>query len=125
MLDLTASGEQPGEEKIIRLQIARFLNPRGIFITDEVGIGKPNPKLFLRACSVLDLDPRRTMYVGDHPTNDIDPANEVGMITVWNKREGKHIDKRGVTRPDYVIYNFIDLLDLLQRDFGFDFGLVV
>ncbi len=112
-------------EKIIRLQIARFLNPRGIFITDEVGIGKPNPKLFLRACAVLEIDPQRTMYVGDHPTNDIDPANEVGMISVWNKREGKHIDKRGVTRPDYVIYNFIDLLDILQKDFDFDFGLVV
>lgn len=110
-------------EKIVRLRLWSYLDPRAIFITDEVGIGKPNPKLFQRACDQVGVLPSESMYVGDHPLHDIDPANEVGMITAWNKRDGKHLSKRGVTRPDYTIYNFLDLLKLLQDDFGFNFDL--
>ena len=106
-------------EKIIRLRIWPYLDKRAIFITDEIGIGKPNPKLFLKACDLCGLDPERTMYVGDHPIHDIDPANRVGMVSVWNKREGKHIVLKGRTQPDYTIYNFLDLLDLLAARFQF------
>ena len=64
------------------------------------------------------------MYVGDHPLNDVDPANRVGMVSVWNKRgrqayrlAGAH--QAGTTRSTTSSIS----LDLLQRDFGFDFDL--
>ena len=110
-------------EKIIRLRIWPYIDPASVFITDEVGIGKPNPKLYRRACDETGVDPARTMYVGDHPSHDIDPANEVGMTTVWNRRQGRHLNTKGATEPDYTIYNFLDLLSLLQDDFGFNFDL--
>jgi putative hydrolase of the HAD superfamily len=110
-------------EKLIRLGVWRYVNAKAVFITDEVGIGKPNPKLYLRACESVGLDPQECMYVGDHPVHDIDPANKIGMISVWNKREGRHISIRGKTRPQHVIYNFWDLIAILQRDHGFDFGI--
>ena len=110
-------------EKLIRLGIWRYVDPAAIFITDEVGIGKPNPKLYLRACESVGVDPREAIYVGDHPTNDIDPANEIGMISIWNRREGKHLKTPGRTEPDHVIFNFLDLLAILQDEYGFDFQL--
>ncbi len=110
-------------EKIVRLKIWPFVNPHAVFITDEIGIGKPNPKLFQKACEVMGLEPRYTMYVGDHPRSDVDAANRAGLISVWNRREGKHIHEKGETRPDFEIYNFLELLDILQTSFGFDFGL--
>lgn len=109
-------------EKLVRLKIWRYIDNRAIFITDEVGIGKPNPKLYQRACEQVGFEPSEVMYVGDHPLKDVDPANETGLITVWNRREGKHATP-GQSLPNHVIYNFLDLLEILQRDYGFEFNL--
>jgi len=101
-------------EKLIRIKVYRYIDPHAIFITDQMGIGKPNPKLYLRAAEIVNVKPGEAMYVGDHPINDIDAANAAGFITVWNRREGKHLELVGKTQPDHVIYNFWDLLDVLE-----------
>ncbi len=105
-------------EKIIRLHIHEFLTPGAIFITDQVGISKPNPKLYQHVLESLDLRPERTMYVGDHPENDVDPCNSLGMITVWNRRSGRHSRTKGKSKPDYEIRDFYDLRSILREDFG-------
>ncbi|MCA9322644.1 MAG: HAD-IA family hydrolase, partial [Planctomycetes bacterium] len=86
-------------EKLIRLRIWPYIDPRAVFITDEIGIGKPNPKLYLRACETMRLDPARTMYVGDHPLNDVHASNQAGMISVWNRREGRHLSDPRRSEP--------------------------
>lgn len=106
-------------EKLIRLKIYEFLDPRAIFITEEVGINKPNPKLYHRVLASLDLAPEATMYVGDNPTHDIDPCNEVGMRTVQLRRTGRYSETKGATEADYEIRDFYGLREILRRDFGF------
>lgn len=105
-------------EKLIRLRVFPYIDPNAIFITDQVGIGKPNPKLFRRATERVGVLPAEAMYVGDHPTHDVDAANAAGLITVWNRREGKHLDVQGRTEPRYVVFNFWDLLDLIEQEMG-------
>ncbi|MBK8974487.1 MAG: HAD-IA family hydrolase [Planctomycetes bacterium] len=105
-------------EKVVRLRVHEFLSPQAIFFTEQIGINKPNPKLYRRVLRDLGLSAERTMYVGDNPINDIDPANEIGMITVHNRRSGRHAHGVGATEPDYSIGDFYDLRDLLQREFG-------
>ncbi|MHC4662399.1 MAG: TIGR02253 family HAD-type hydrolase [Planctomycetota bacterium] len=104
-------------EKLIRTGLLEYISPNAIFISDQIGISKPNVKLYQRACSDLNLRPGETMYVGDNPANDIDPPNNIGMITVWNKRGGKHITRASRSKPNYEIHNFWDLLDILREDF--------
>lgn len=106
-------------EKVIRLRILEFLTPSAIYFTEQIGINKPNPKLYRRVLSDLGLHPDRCMYVGDNPANDIDPANDVGMITVRNKRSGRHSAIEGRTSADFEIADFYDLRDLLTREFTF------
>ena len=105
-------------EKVIRLNIYGFLTPSAIFFTDQVGINKPNPKLYMRVLDDLNLAPDRVIYVGDNPTNDIDPCNEVGIITVRNRRSGRYANSDGKTKADYEIRDFYELRTLLQDDFG-------
>jgi putative hydrolase of the HAD superfamily len=105
-------------EKLIRLQVHQYVDPRAIFISDHVGIGKPNPKLYRRAMDRVGVVPSDAIYVGDHPINDMDGAKAAGMITVWNRREGKHLRTQGLTKPDHVIFNFWDLLDIVQDKLG-------
>ncbi|MEY2741791.1 MAG: hypothetical protein RIS21_159, partial [Planctomycetota bacterium] len=44
-------------EKIVRLRVHRFIDPKAVFISDAIGIGKPNPKLYRRAVDRLGLAP--------------------------------------------------------------------
>ena len=104
-------------EKLVRLKVLPYLTPSAIFISDQIGISKPNVKLYQRACSDLNLRPSQAMYIGDNPVNDIDPTNQIGMTTVRNRRSGRYIDLQGTTEPDYDIHNFWDLLDILREDF--------
>lgn len=109
-------------EKVIRLRIYEFLTPNALFFTDEIGISKPNPKLYRRVLQEMNLEPSRVMYVGDNPKNDIDPCNKEGLITVRSRRSGKYGEVVGATEPTYEIRNFYELRDILKRDFGIDSG---
>ncbi|MGA1876343.1 MAG: HAD-IA family hydrolase [bacterium] len=105
-------------EKLVRLKILKYLTPHAIFITDQIGIGKPNVKLYKKAYMSLKFRPEECMYVGDNPIADIDPPSTLGMITALNRRSGKYIDVQGKADPDYVIHDMWELLTILKRDFG-------
>ena len=106
-------------EKIVRLGLYELLTPTAIFISDQIGINKPNSKLYRRACSDLNLKPARCIYVGDRPRSDVDPPNSLGMITVQLKRGSRHEKDEGKTKPTYEIRDFGELRVILERDFGF------
>ena len=105
-------------EKLLRLGVYPFFHPEAIFISDQIGIGKPNPKIYQHACNSLGLDPTRVMYVGDNPSHDIDPCNSLGMITVRNRRGTRYSTVEGQTPADYEIQSFHELAQLLEQDFG-------
>lgn len=115
---ITAGLEIKQAEKIIRLKLLDYINPQAIFITGQLGLGKTNRKLYQNACDSLGLSPNVCIYVGDNPVDDIDPPNEVGMITVHNRRSGKYLDVSGKTKPDYLIHDMWELWEILRRDFG-------
>ncbi len=104
-------------EKLVRLKVMPYLTPSAIFISDQIGISKPNVKLYQRACSDLNIRPSESMYIGDNPRHDIDPPNQIGMVTVRNYRSSRYLDHQSDTEPDYEIHNFWDLLDILREDF--------
>lgn len=104
-------------EKLLRLDLYSYFDPEAIFISEQVGISKPNPKLFQRVLKETGHDASKTMYVGDKPGNDIDPANEVGMITVHVDKETRHTGKTGETRPDYQITHYRELYELLVEEY--------
>lgn len=117
---LTEGLEVKQAEKLVRLDLYRFLDPRAIFISDQIGISKPNPKLYRYAAEKLGLPPAEIMVVGDNPAKDLVPAKEVGMITVRHRGGGKHAGAPTAVAPDYEIEDFHDLLAILRSDFGID-----
>ena len=107
-------------EKILRLGIYPYLDRGGVFISDTIGISKPNPKLWLRACTTAGVSPAEAMYVGDHPENDIAPAKAIGMVAVRHRWQGgKHAREEGTVKADYEIRGFQELIPILRDDFGF------
>jgi putative hydrolase of the HAD superfamily len=105
-------------EKLLRLDLDRFFHPQAIFISDQIGISKPNRKLFLKACESMGFDPAEAMYIGNDPVMDIDPANRAGMVTVHVLRDSPRTKQKGQTQPDYTISDFHEIPEILRNDFG-------
>lgn len=113
---ITAGLQIKQADKLLRLGLYACFTPTALFISDQIGISKPNPKLYQRACDEVGVRPEETMYVGDHPTHDIDPANALGMVTVRIRR-GKHGGEHGKSKAAYELKGFKDLLTILRKDF--------
>ena len=114
---ITAGLEIKQAEKLVRLGLVKYLTPMAIFISDQIGISKPNPKLYQRACDEVGVQARETLYVGDNPIQDVDPANALGMVTA-HVRRGRHVQLQGKTKASYELKNFKELLTVLRKDFN-------
>ncbi|MEU5453661.1 HAD family hydrolase [Streptomyces globisporus] len=61
--------------------------PADLVVTsDEWGVRKPDPEFFARVAEVADAAPEATLYVGDHPADDLFPAAAAGMRTAHLRR---------------------------------------
>lgn len=54
-----------------------------VLISEEVGIGKPDPRFFAAACSALGLPPAELLCIGDNPRADVDGARAAGIDACW------------------------------------------
>jgi len=105
-------------EKLVRLNLVPFLEPSAVFISDQIGISKPNPKLWTLALADMHLLPQEAMYVGDSPEQDVVAPRALGMITVWAARAAKHgLDGTGI-QPDHTVHDFRELAAILRERYG-------
>ncbi|WHZ02880.1 HAD family hydrolase [Neobacillus sp. YX16] len=71
------------QDNIKALGIEKYFDR--ILISEWEGIKKPDPEIFKRALKQLNVPPQQSIYVGDHPENDVKAAQNAGMIGVWIK----------------------------------------
>tara|TARA_Y100001960_G_C14757665_1_gene872126 strand:+ start:1604 stop:2344 length:741 start_codon:yes stop_codon:yes gene_type:complete len=79
-------------------------------ISEEVGITKPNEEIFKIACSALKIEPNKIMFVGDNPYDDVEGANNAGMISVWLNRPANRFS--GPAEAKYEIQSLEELLSV-------------
>ncbi|MBK3625906.1 HAD family hydrolase [Streptomyces sp. MBT49] len=61
--------------------------PADLIVTSaEWGVAKPDEAFFARVLDVSEAAPDATLYVGDHPANDIYPARRAGLRTAHLRR---------------------------------------
>lgn len=65
------------EQQTGKFGLAAFLEVR--LFSSEVGVRKPNPRIFLEALGRLGVPPARALFVGDTPAEDIAGAVRAGM----------------------------------------------
>lgn len=63
-----------------RLDLARFFDP--IVISDNVGVRKPNERIFLMAAEMIGARPNRILYIGDKLAIDVLGASRAGLNAV-------------------------------------------
>jgi HAD superfamily hydrolase (TIGR01549 family) len=84
-----------------------------LVFSEEVGVAKPQPEIFLRALEQLEVEPFAAMYVGDRLDTDVQGAAAVGMTTVqalWFSAD----DTPGI-EPDFMAFTPMDVLNAVRR----------
>ncbi|MBT4162633.1 MAG: HAD family hydrolase [Gammaproteobacteria bacterium] len=99
-----------GNADIHRLGLSKHFS--FAFSAEDVGAPKPAPDLFHAALEHTGCSPEEMVYVGDDPIKDIDPANAVGLKTVWLSNELR--PGPGATEPDHIIDNISELLQAIR-----------
>lgn len=70
-------------DSIKELQIEQYF--KTIIISEAAGLKKPDLNIFRMALEELQVIPYESVYVGDHPDNDIRSAKRLGMKTIWKR----------------------------------------
>ncbi len=52
-------------------------------VSDDLGIDKPDPRIFAHALEAAGVEPSRAAMVGDRLDYDVRPAKQAGMRAVW------------------------------------------
>jgi putative hydrolase of the HAD superfamily len=57
-----------------------------IVVSGEVGVGKPDPRIYTHTLALLDVTAGQAVMVGDNLVNDVRGAQEAGLRAVWLTR---------------------------------------
>lgn len=106
-------------EKILRLGLDKYIDL--VVISDEIGVKKPNPRLFDYCLKKFGLNGQEMVYIGDRIDKDIIPALLNNIYSVFIHRGGKYdtyktgnkIPKE--TKPDYEITSLSEVLEIIEE----------
>ncbi|MRH43282.1 HAD-IA family hydrolase [Aquibacillus halophilus] len=81
-----------------------------ILISEWEGIKKPDPEIFYRVIKKLDISPNESLFMGDHPMNDVKAAQNVGMKGIWKKNfQWNNVD------ADYIVDDLAEVPSIIEN----------
>ncbi len=84
-----------------------------IIVSCGFGYRKPDKRLFERALAAIKMGPSEVVFVGNDMYRDVHGAQKLGIKTVFF-RSNQGLQKKEGVSPDYIIYNFPELVDALR-----------
>jgi putative hydrolase of the HAD superfamily len=115
-LGLVTNGlSETHREKIALLQISEYFD--AIFLSDEVGMVKPDPLLFAHACRTLGGSPAHAAMVGDRYDRDIAGAIVAGLYTIWLRVRNEEVPP-AATPPDATCSSIAEVARILLEPAG-------
>ena len=98
-------------EKIAGSGLAYYFD--AITVSGEVGVGKPDSRVFAAALEAAGATPDRTIMVGDSLRRDVQGAQQAGLQAFWLNRTGRERELDVV--PDAEMTTLSELPALLRR----------
>ncbi len=98
-------------DKLRAIEVDGHLNC--VVISEETGVEKPDPSIFIKAASMLGVALQECLYVGDDFEIDVVGAKRSGMQACWFNPSGSERPP-GEIAPDAEIRELSELAQLLQ-----------
>jgi len=80
--------------------------------SDECGIRKPDPEIFLATLRQIGVAPDQAVHVGDDPVLDVEGARDAGMRVIQVAASGRAV---GAVKPDAVVTGLADVPAVVER----------
>jgi putative hydrolase of the HAD superfamily len=103
----------PGD--IQRAKVERLGLPQRVdhvLISGELGIAKPDPKIFQMALELAEAEPEGFLFVGDSLETDIVGAKGAGVWAAWIDRG--RLSPKEDPEADFVLGSLVELIDVVD-----------
>ena len=111
---LTAGESSHQWNKVNMLGLCSWIPRENIIVAGDVGVSKPNVKIFRMMEERLGLEPSDMWMIGDSYKHDIRGSLNASWHAVWLNRRGIIADGFA---PDFEVLDDEDLADTLRREF--------
>ena len=110
---ITNGPSEHQRDKVRALGVERWIPMERIWISGDLGVGKPHKEIFEAAREKLGLKPEELCFVGDAYGHDILGAKGAGWKAVWFNHRGHQAT--GEVMPDYEVRSEQELIALLEK----------
>jgi putative hydrolase of the HAD superfamily len=89
-----------------------------MIISSDVGFRKPDPRIYEVALRALGVEARDCVFVGDGNDGELDGAHEIGIITIWIKREMKkyvQMKDSSISSIDFTVRSLREVVDIITN----------
>ncbi|MDE6660887.1 MAG: HAD family hydrolase [Anaeroplasmataceae bacterium] len=112
-LGIIANQSLGTEKRLEKFGIRKYFDI--VISSSEVGITKPSLEIFKLALSTAGCSPEEAYMIGDRLDNDIEPAAELNMHTIWVK-QGIFADSNPDSlehKPEIIVDQILKILNFL------------
>jgi putative hydrolase of the HAD superfamily len=85
-----------------------------IVLSEDIGIRKPDPRIFHHAARLLQVTPQACLYVGDSNKNDVAGSRSAGMQSCWFN-PGQHMPPGLPAVPDFEVKTLAEIEEFLTQ----------
>lgn len=112
-IGIIANQDFGAKERLDQHNILQYIDL--VVASAEEGIAKPDKRIFEIALERSGCQPHNAVMIGDRIDNDILPANQMGMHTIWIKQGfGMYWNILSeAEKPDLTVHNLTELCDIL------------
>ena len=112
-LALLTNGAGPAQRaKIARFGLTDLFD--AILVEGEVGVGKPEERIYRRALDLLGARPPETWMIGDNLEWDVAAPQRLGVCGVWIDRMGRGLPEGSNTVPHHIVRVLSDVRSILD-----------
>ncbi len=104
---VTNGSAEKQQKKIERFNLAQFFDC--VLIEGVVGIGKPDPKIYLHALKELSVVPTDAWMVGDNLGWEVTAPQKLGIYGIWHDHRGQGLPPSTTVKPDRIINRISEL----------------
>lgn len=107
-LGLVTNGASSAQRaKIERFQLAEYFEH--IFIEGEMGMGKPDVRVFKHVLDTFGIEAQEAWMVGDNLIWDVAAPQQLGIFSVWIDPTGNGTPPSSIVRPDLIVPSLVAL----------------
>lgn len=81
-----------------------------ILISEWEGMKKPDPRIFKKALEEMNVSSYESIFIGDHPENDVKASKNIGMIGIWKKD-----DQWDCVQADYIVEDLMEIPSIIEK----------